>query len=190
MSRLEKLKEILPEDKEKFKDPKGAYLTQALFYEYRFVKRAGDYPMLYTLNDYDLDGCVSLKQVYLELRDPTEYTIATMCFYGWEHWQRLCAQEWFKKELDKWREELDTLIRADAFRTIAAATQKTDATGVAAAKYIAERGWEKNKPAKRGAPTKAEKKGHLKEMSRYSKELEEDLKRLNIVDDAEQNRPN
>jgi len=139
-----------------FKDSTGKYRTQSLFIEYR--DRNGNYAPIYNLKNYDQtdhDGNLirSLKNLYLDLGDITEYEFANLYFDGWDHWQRVCNNAYLKKEIDNWRFELELKMKAEAIRAIRAiAKDEGDKGQLSAAKYIAEKGWE----TKRGRPSKEE----------------------------------
>ena len=72
----------------KFKDKQGRYLTAGLFYETSTDKSTA----LYTLKDYDheVNGIKypSLKKLYLEMCDVTEYAFATEHMGSWNQWKR------------------------------------------------------------------------------------------------------
>lgn len=79
----------------------GCYMTQALFYEYRFQTNS-DY-MPFTMKERDHNGYISVYRVYMEC--DSEYEAAYKLLNSWKHWQVLCSAPWFAKELKKWREE-------------------------------------------------------------------------------------
>lgn len=136
---------------DKFKDSLGRWRTQTLFVEYK--DRTGKYEFFYTLKDYDNNGVASLKHLYLDLADPTEYLFAAKYLGGWEHWQKMVNNSILREEIDKWRLELEIKIKAEAIKAIAEISNDKDDKGrLSAAKWIAEKGWE----PKRGRPTKAE----------------------------------
>lgn len=93
---------MTPENK--FRNSQNNLLTQKLFYE---RTRASDRSrVLYTLKERDHKGYPSLKRLYLETGDPTEYLFATTYLDGWEHWKLLSQAKWFQKYFKGWREEL------------------------------------------------------------------------------------
>lgn len=163
-----------------FKDPNtGNFLTQSLFYELSYARP--DF-VTYTLKDEDIDVTIngevrhleSIKRLYLECEDPTEYQFATNHLGGWSHWKRLCEKTTrLHPYIEEWREELEVKLRSQGVRQMAniAMTDK----GQQAAKWLAEKGWSDKK---RGAPSKEEKERELKIQTRMSSEIEDDLKRL------------
>lgn len=136
-------------EREKLLDSAGRPLTQSLFLEVGYSNEA-----IYTLKDVDhtYNGKVypSLKRLFLEKNDPTEYEFATAYLLGWKHWQRMNENKLLRKHFDEWREELEVKLRCEAVKqAIAHAASGT----FQAAKWVADRGW-----ATRGAgrPTKAD----------------------------------
>lgn len=135
--------------REQFLNSEGRPLTQSLFLEVGYTDEA-----IYTLKevDHEYNGKTypSLKRLYLEAADPTEYVFATTHLMGWKHWQRICENKLLRKHIDEWREELEVKLRSEAVRqAIAHAASGT----FQAAKWVADRGW-----ATRGAgrPSKAD----------------------------------
>lgn len=147
------------------KDVRGQYRTKSLFYEFRLP----DYPYLFTLKDYDLtvdEGTVpSLRQIYMDLNDPTEAMIATQIFPVWEHWDSMTRLVWFKDLVQTWREELEIKVRADALLQLRLQSQ----TSTSAAQFLAKGSWKDTK----GRPTKAEKERQLKRETLISDEVDE-----------------
>jgi hypothetical protein len=69
-----------------FKGPQGIYLTKALFLEtYVYDKNT----VLYTLKSEDTPDFPSLRNLYLNEEDPSEYVFANKYFANWEHWSKL-----------------------------------------------------------------------------------------------------
>ncbi len=128
-------------DKTKLRDSRGRPLTQSLFLEVGYNTEFAVYTQ--KDEDYEYKGKVypSLKRLYLEHEDPTEYDFACTYLLGWEQWQRICANKVFTKMVERWREELELKIRAQAVRDImnTSATEK----GFQASKWLADRGWDK-----------------------------------------------
>lgn len=130
-------------------DSMGKFRTQSLFLELGYGADA-----LFTLKDQDHehDGTtyLSMKRLYLEFEDPTEYEFANSVLLGWKHWQRMCENKVIRKHIDEWREELEVKLRSQAIRD---AIQEAKKGHFQAAKWVADRGW-----STRGAgrPSKAE----------------------------------
>lgn len=135
-------------DRTKFKDDKGGYITQSLFIEVGYdTERA-----MYTFADEDKEykGVTykSLRKLYLEMADPTEYHFAVKYLWGWEHWQRIVNNKLLAVEVSKWREELEIKLRAIGVRNIIA--QSGDS--MVAARWVADGQWDtaKQKRTKAG----------------------------------------
>lgn len=150
------MKEYIP-DKTRFKDEKGRYIVQGLFLEDRYNTDLS----VYTLDGEDktYKGVVypSLKRLYLQECDPKEYIFANKFLFDWDHWQRLCRNAVVGRNIEKWREELELQLVSEGVATlIHLATQENS---YQAAKYLADRGWDKRD---RGRPSKEEIEGEIK----------------------------
>src|SRR5690606_19789684 len=136
-------------NKERLKDSGGRPLTQSLFLEFGYNT---DFAV-YTWADEDklYKGTVypSLKRLFLEEEDPTEYRFSKKYLLGWSHWQRLNANKALRIHFDDWRDELEIYIRSQGLRSIIDMSEDN----FQAAKYLAEKGWEKNRV---GRPSKQE----------------------------------
>jgi hypothetical protein len=152
-------------------DSMGKFRTQSLFLELGYGEDA-----VYTLKDQDHEhnGTVypSLKRIYLELEDPTEYEFATLHLLGWRHWQRMCENKVIRKHIDEWREELEIKLRSQAIKD---AIQQAKQGHFQAAKWVADRGW-----ATRGAgrPSKAEIEREKTIQTRINDEYDGDVVRM------------
>ncbi len=159
-------------DKSKLKTANGIPLTQGLFLEIGYK----DYAVYTTKDeDYEYNGKVypSLKRLYLDMEDPGEYEFATTYLLGWNHWMRLCANKEVNKHVEEWRTELEIKLRSKAIKNILAKTQVEQ--GINAAKWIAEKGWDKRKA---GRPSKEEIERETKVQMDLDKQFAEDLRRL------------
>lgn len=152
-------------------DSMGKFRTQSLFLELGYGTDA-----LFTLKDQDHEheGTVykSLKRLYLEFEDPTEYEFANTVLLGWRHWQRMCENKVIRKHIDEWREELEVKLRSQAIRD---AIQEAKKGHFQAAKWVADRGW-----STRGAgrPSKADIEHEKKVQARIDNEYGADVIRM------------
>lgn len=152
-------------------DSMGKFRTQSLFLELGYGTEA-----LFTLKDQDHehDGKTypSMKRLYLEFEDPTEYEFANTVLLNWKHWQRMCENKVIRKHIDEWREELEVKLRSQAIRD---AIQEAKKGHFQAAKWVADRGW-----STRGAgrPTKAEIEHEKRVQSKITNEYDADVVRL------------
>lgn len=160
-------------DKSKMLDSMGRPLTQSLFLELGY----SDYAV-YTLKEFDYPykgrHYPSLKKLYLQEEDPTEYTFAEKHLLGWQHWKRLCENKAIAKHVEEWREELELKIRSQAVRDMMNMCA-SESGNYSAAKFLADRGWEKRAA---GRPSKAEKDKHLRIEEKIEEEFAADVRRL------------
>lgn len=97
------------------KDKMNRFRTRSLFKEMWKLGSGRDQPPIFSLKaDEDHDGLISLKRIYLDTSDPTEYRFAIGLFKDARHWRTLCGLEWFRPYVDKWRWELRAKLRAQA----------------------------------------------------------------------------
>lgn len=134
-----------------FKDDQNRWRTRSLFLEMN--PDESKYKSLFTLGDEDKDGRISVRKVYMNADDPTEYIVASSLFGGMELWNHLISLDWFKSYVDLWREELHAKIRAEAIQVVreTAETGDPSAAQLNAAKWLATLEWDGNKPAKETA---------------------------------------
>lgn len=164
----------LPYTKEQLKDSLGRPLTQSMFLEIGYVTQYA----IFTFNDDDKEynGKIypSLKKLYLQIADPTEYEFAKTCLLGWTHWKRLLENKALRPYFEEWREELEVLLRSEGVR---AAMDMTSSEGgnFQAAKWMADRGWEKRTP---GRPSKHEADRDKRINDRVNNELEDNVLRM------------
>jgi hypothetical protein len=157
--------------KDKMLDSSGRPITQSMFLEIGYSEAA-----IYTFkdNDHFYEGKIypSLKRLYLEAEDPTEYDFASTYLLGWRHWLRLCENKLIRKQIDEWREELEMKLRSRAVKEMIKSAEKG---GVQASKWLADRGW-----AQRGAgrPSKADIASEKVLMARVDSEYSSDVIRL------------
>lgn len=156
-------------------DDRGRYLTLALFLEIDYDKDA-----LFTLKGYDhtYDGKVypSLKRLYLETADPTEYEFATKYLADWDHWQKICMNKVLATHIEKWRVELELKLRSEGVqRIIRSARSKGNWL---AAKFLAEKGWDVRSA---GRPSKEDIERETKILANIQSEFDEDIARMKLV---------
>jgi hypothetical protein len=161
-----------------FKSTTGSYLTQALFFEHNLYEdREG---VLYTLKNHDHMGYPSLKRLYFEIDDPTEYEVATTLFDGWEHWQRLCELAWFKPFVESWRDEMLVKRASQGLKEVIHQVEAGGKGSLVAAKYLISQGWvSKASPDKRpkaGRPRKKE----VAEAAGLTPEIQADFDRMKL----------
>lgn len=152
-------------------DDAGRPLTQSLFLEIGYSDLA-----IFTLKDvdYTYNGKIypSLKRIYIEMEDPTEYVFASTYLLGWKHWLRLCENKQIRKHIDEWRDELEYKLRSKAVNFMLTSAKEGN---YQAAKWFADRGWT-NKGA--GRPTKADVEHERKVQAAIANEYSDDVVRL------------
>lgn len=119
---MEENEQWLP-DRSRFRDRTGKYITQSLFLENGYNTELA----VYTLTDEDKEykGKVypSLRRLFLECMDPTEYVFATTYLWGWEHWQRICANKMMAEFIEP-SMRMPTLCQMEKHPTICGLSQR------------------------------------------------------------------
>lgn len=166
-----------------FKDSLGRYRTSSLFYEYAIK---GMTPR-WTIQDQSRKvGNVtypSLKVLYMDMDHIpyNEFEFAEIHFGSWEHWNRISNDS--NKNLvamfTGWRIEMEVKLRAAALKQIIKEGKTGGASALAAAKYIAEKGYDK----RAGRPTKAAIAKETKVQSGIAQSLLEDAERIGLEDE-------
>jgi len=157
-------------DRSKFKDSAGKYITQNLFLEFSYDTEKAVYTFADEDKEYKGKVYPSLRRLYLETADPTEYEFATKYLWGWEHWQRILGNKVLLKEVERWREELEVKLRSRGVKAVLSLTEGS----FNAAKWAADGGWN----IKRGRPSKAEKERERKMREKALEEVKEDASRI------------
>lgn len=165
----------------------GRWLTRALFYEWKHATETLE--PIYTLRDDDLKDphnlekvYPSLRRLYLECADPTEYQFATAFLGGWDHWQVLSNADWFQPHIQKWRSELEVRLQSEAIQRIKDEAMADGRNGFAANRFLVSQGWisKKAEPNRRGRPSKEEIRKIAVQEAFNERTIEDDLKRLGI----------
>lgn len=158
-------------NREQLLDKAGRPLTQSLFLEVGYTEEA-----IFTLKevDYTYNGKVypSMKRLYMEMADPTEYEFATTYLLGWKHWIRICENKLLRKHIDEWRDELEVKLRS---RAVMQVMKQAEIGSFQSSKWLADRGW-----GTRGAgrPTKLEQEQHKKIQENIDAEYGGDVVRM------------
>lgn len=169
-------------NKELFRNSVGQLYTRRVFLETSY--NLNDRSMIqYTLTDRDHpDGYVSLYRLYMEAEDPTEFRFAETYLDSFEHWKLICATEWFKPIVARWRKSLEAKIRQQIVdRVISISKDDTHKNQFEALKVMLQGSWkEKEETRKAGRPSKEEIKGHLVKEAEEDKMVQEELNRLGV----------
>lgn len=158
---------------ELMKDKIHRFKTGSLFME--TMQEKGGEPA-FTLKGYDHKGLCSMRRLYVELADPTEYTQAMVLLGSWEHWERLSNVPWFKSEhLDAWRAELEVKLRSQAIMDM------QESNSLKAKEFLANAKWKPDeKSPRRGRPTKEAISHQAKIEARILKSVDEHAAKLGI----------
>lgn len=164
-------------DKSTFKDEKGALRTQGLFLEtYWDVNQA-----VYTFADEDKihKGKLfkSLRKLYLETADPTEYAFAEKYFFSWYHWQRIVDNKLLLEKIQPIRDELEVKLRSEAVRK----ALDLAGTNFQAARWAIQGLWKPDTAERRGRPSAAERAKERELEERTKAALASDAERISTV---------
>jgi len=157
----------------KFKNTSGKWLTKALFFELTPAIRPH---AVFTLKDQDHvvgeKTYFSLKRLFLESDDPTEYKFATKHLGGWGHWKEIQKTDELLAEIEEWREERDVRLRSLGVKKLIESAEKGN---YQAAKFLTDKGWDVQT---KGRPTKDQVKRAAKEQAGVLRVVDSDLKRI------------
>jgi len=157
------------------KDTMGKKLTESLILEFKYDRERA----IYSIKDEDHEDehgyYPSLKRLYLEVADPTEYAFATRYLLGIGHWLQLANNKRMKPVVEEWRFELEYKLRSAAAAHIIKQAEKG---AWQASKWLVDRGWAE-RPA--GRPSNEDVDRETKIMSRMNDEFEADAARLKLV---------
>ena len=104
-----------PHLKSEFKDSMNRYKTQSLFREF-YIQ---DIKPVYCLLEEDSKGELpSLKKLYMDVGDPTEYEFAMQAFGSWKHWLKIKSAKAIQPWIDDWPTELEVKLRSEGIRKV------------------------------------------------------------------------
>lgn len=153
------------------RDTLGRIRTISLFRETCPKDMIEEYPPLYSLAE--------LRILYMSYDHIPgyEYEFAMDVFGDWEVWARLTDESQLrKKHFQVWREEKEIQLRAAAMREVINHSRGSSPSGLQAAKYLTERGYE----SKRGRPNKLEVEREKRVQAGVRSDIEKDLDRLGL----------
>jgi hypothetical protein len=159
------------------RDKMNRFRTQSLFVETHRGQESEGLKPVFTLQDEDKEGYPSLKKIYLDITDPTEYEFAIYAFSSWQHWQKLTNLAWFLEYLDTWRDELEVKIRSQAVSKMVRIAASPANQALQANKFLVDKGWV-SKSATRGRPSNEEKKRIARQDAEVKTQVEEDYQRV------------
>lgn len=157
-------------------DDKGAALTQGLFLETSYGNTEN---IMYTLKprDHMYKGKMlpSIKRLYLEMEDPTEYFFAYEYFLDWEHWLRIKKNKLIAAHMKGWEAELEVRARALGVKALFDLALDGEKPNYQASQFLAKGGWTERSA---GRPTKEAVQRETKIQARIKEEFGSDLTRL------------
>lgn len=168
-----------------FVNDNNRQLIKSLFWETRRMDKL-DSPPIYTLKDRDItvDGVTyfSLYRLYMETGDLTEYEFASKYLDNWDHWMLVSNSTWFQKYVRRWRTELEVKVKSEALRRLQKEAVEGGKNQYNANKFFVEKGWiaKEAEDSRRGRPSKQEIARKAAEEVFSSKQITDDLKRLEI----------
>jgi len=132
-------------DRTKFLDGSGKRVVLQLFKE--FARPDVKFKPVYTLQEW--------KDVFLDCRDPSEYSAAMALLGDWEHWLEVRNHALIKPHVEKWQAELEVKLRSEAIQQMKNHAKQPG--GTAAAKWLADKGYAQEDTKKAvGRPKKEE----------------------------------
>lgn len=157
-------------------DDKGAPLTQGLFLETSYGNTDN---VIYTLKprDHMYKGKMlpSIKRLYLEMEDPTEYFFAYEYFLDWDHWQRIKKNKLIAAHMKGWQEELEVRSRALGVKAMFDLALDGEKPNYQASQFLAKGGWV-DRPA--GRPSKEAVQRETRIQAKIMDEFSSDIARM------------
>lgn len=161
----------------------AGYQTKGLFYETTLPDERPEFGTSWTLKEKDLivgDKIYrSMKRVYLDMEDVTEYDFAMATLGSYKHWERLVESPIIRKHIDQWRKELNLKLKARAMKAIINAATVDEKSSFQAMKYLADNEY-LDKKAKRGRPSKEEVSAELRREVEINKTFKDDAERIGL----------
>lgn len=162
-----------------FKNGSGAWLLKALFFETSTDPDKSRVLYTFKPEDHIVDGKTlpSLRRLYLEMEDDTEYYFAQEYFGGWPHWKKLLNCSWFVDYITDIREELSAKQSADSKRRIREiAKDPKDKGSLQANRLLLDDAKKSQSPV--GRPSKDAIRRKAEELFQDQSELQDDLDRI------------
>ena len=161
----------------------AGYQTKGLFYETTLPDERPEFGTSWTLKEKDLivgdKTYRSMKRIYLDMEDVTEYDFAMATLSSYKHWERLVESPIIRKHIDQWRKELNLKLKARAMKAIINAATVDEKSSFQAMKYLADNEY-LDKKAKRGRPSKEEVSAELRREVEINKTFKDDAERIGL----------
>jgi len=166
-----------------FKATNGKYYTKQLFWE-EWINLPIDLRIIepsFSLYK-DKPNLINFGKKYVEHRDPTGYAVAQELLGDYNLWTALMNCRWFVAAKEVWDRELDAALASEAMAMIRLLLKEgLPAQQLAAAKYLANKEYRKDKSASKGRPSNAEVTRQAREAAEVEKQLADDFKRIQAV---------
>jgi hypothetical protein len=121
----------------------------------------------------------SMKRIYIEMEDVTEYEFAMATLGSYKHWERVLESPIIRPHVDQWRKELNLKLKARAMKSIIKSATEDEKLSFQAMKYLADNEY-LDKKNKRGRPSKDEVKAELKREVEINKSFRDDAERIGL----------
>ena len=159
------------------------FQTKGLYYELTLPEDRKEMGTSWTLKEHDLqaDGKTykSMKKLYIEMEDVTEYDFAMVALGSFKHWERVTESPIIRPHINQWRKELNLKLKARAMRSIIKAATEDEKLSFQAMKYLADNEY-LDKAGKRGRPSKEDVKAELRKEVEDSKTFRDDAERIGL----------
>ena len=164
-----------PEHKNLLKDSRKRYRTLSLFREFYL----SEVEPLWSLQDEDPQNTLpSLKKLYMNIGDPTEYEFALQAFGSWKHWLKIKNSKAITAFIEDWPIELEVKLRSEGIKGVIKEAESGKAK-FNAAKFLANADW-KSTTSKRGRPSKEEVERERKIAAKLDSEFSQDAERIGL----------
>lgn len=159
----------------------GRYYTRQLFWD-QWV----DMPIesrivgpFFTLTR-DREGLINFGKEYVDCGDPTGYKVAQKLFDGdYTLWTVLMQCRWFVAAKELWDKELDAKLKSEGLDKVRELLRDGLAPQqLAAAKYLANQEYRKDRAAGKGRPKREDVDRAAKELAASEKEVADDMARI------------
>lgn len=161
----------------------GAFQTKGLFFETTIPEEREIFGTKWTLKeeDHEHNGKLypSMKRIYIEMEDVTEYEFAMATLGSYKHWERVLESPIIRPHVDQWRKELNLKLKARAMKSIIKSATEDEKLSFQAMKYLADNEY-LDKKNKRGRPSKDEVKAELKREVEINKSFRDDAERIGL----------
>lgn len=110
---------------EKLLDTKGKMRSRSLFREFQHEDTV-KYPYYFNLSEFDRPDSISLKALYIQMADVTEYKFAKYVFHSFPFWEALTKTAWFSPYVEEWRHELKQKLASEQLAKVRTKAQQGD----------------------------------------------------------------